>query len=156
MKKSLLLLFLISIVLSGCGVNPVQKKGDTVTVKGESGESLTFGAKEIPSNFPKDIPIYPGSKPVGSYVATGQDSGIIVGLETGDDFERVVAYYSEELTKNGWTVTGQTGVTASSAVYPIKKGETSGVITIQKQEEQKNVAIAIVLGKEIKAEGVDQ
>jgi len=162
MKKLLFLLFLI-VFVGGCGFNPqtgpkvdVSNNGETVTVKGKEGESVTFGAKEIPSDFPKDVPIYPGSKPTGSYVAAGKDNGLVVGLETTDEFNKVTAYYSEELTKNGWLINGQTQGSAPTGVFAIKKGEVSGVVTIQKQEEKKIVEIAIVLGKVTPAEGTNQ
>lgn len=168
MKNKLALLFLV-FFFWGCGVNPSQKilenqtgtkvdvknNGETVTVKGKDGESVTFGAKEIPGNFPKDIPIYPGSKPTGSYVATGTDNGLVVGLETTDDFNKVAAYYLSELKKNGWQVDSTMAADITQA-YSIKKGEMTGVISIQKQEEKKVVGIAIVLGKLMPTEGTSQ
>jgi hypothetical protein len=148
--NKLLFLLIVSVVLSGCGLNlqkkDVNEKGNNITVAGKEGETLTFGAKELPSNFPLDVPVFPGAKPTGSYAASGENAGMIVALESSDDSKKISDYYKIELVKNGWEVKEQTQGSAPTAVYSIKKGLRAGTVSVTKGEN--NTKIAIMIGKE--------
>lgn len=173
--KQLFSLLLLVIFLGGCGLNSskisekaaekvienqtgskvdLSNNGETMTVKSSDG-SLTFGAKEIPSDFPSDVPVYPGSKPNGSYVATGKDNGLLVGLETSDDYAKVMSYYLSELKKNNWEVS-TTVTDKNTLTYTIKKDDRAGVVSVQNQPEKKSVGITIVIGKQVNNGGGGQ
>ena len=154
MKKTLLLLSLV-LILGGCGINPSQKIGEEITIKGKQGETLTFGAKELPTNFPSDMPVYPGAKPSGSYAATGNEASMIVALEVAEDFNKVASYYGAELKKNGWNIKNSAAV-QDGTMYSISKGERMGTVTVSKKTGGEGVEIAIVLGKKkIEGAGVE-
>jgi hypothetical protein len=83
----------------------VQLNGDNggkVTVSApDGGGTMTFGAgTEIPKDWPKDVPVYPGAKPLAS-LATTNDQGKpawLMTLETTDSKEQVVAFYKGKMT----------------------------------------------------------
>ena len=55
----------------------------------------------LPANYPSDLPRYPGVT-VTSVKASG-DSGLAVGMESGDDFEKVASFFADTFASEGWT-----------------------------------------------------
>lgn len=56
---------------------------------------------KLPSNFPSDIPVYPGAEIVSAPTA-GQ--ALNLTLLASETTEKVATYYREELKKNGWRI----------------------------------------------------
>jgi hypothetical protein len=84
----------------------INENDGTTTVKTEEGET-TWGATEIPENFPGDVPIYPEAKVTFAHVGAGGDGeSASASLETGDSADKVSAWYKEAMNTNGWTVEG--------------------------------------------------
>ncbi|MFN7996206.1 MAG: hypothetical protein U0Q18_21525 [Bryobacteraceae bacterium] len=59
---------------------------------------LLMAQAKLPSDFPKDVPIYPGAT-VRQAGATAKE---MVILETPDPKEKALSFYKLELPKNGW------------------------------------------------------
>lgn len=176
MIKRLFLLFPVIgsvFLLTGCAFNPAaliqQKMGEKttekliesqtggkvdinseegkVTIKGKEGEEVIIGGGQLPSNFPKDVPIYPGAKPAGSWTSTtGDEKGVLVTLETNDGKNKVVSFYSAELPKNGWTIETTT-TTDEGVMYIIKKNTRTGWVTITAEKNSKTT-IGLVVSDE--------
>lgn len=176
MSKRFILLLLFgssAFLLAGCTLNPFaflqQKTGEKmaekliesqtggkvdidsdkgkVTVKTKEGEEIVMGEGQLPANFPKDMPIYPGAKPSGSWISTTKEGkGVMVGLETNDGKNKVVSYYRTELPKNGWVIETTT-TTDDGAIYIVKKNNRSGWVTITAEKNGKTT-IGIVIGDE--------
>jgi len=128
-----------AILLSGCAFNPV------TSLQQKSGEEIVIGEGQLPANFPKDIPIYPGAKPAGSWTSiTKDEKGVLVTLETNDGKNKVVSFYSAELPKNGWTIETTTN-TDEGVMYIIKKNTRTGWVTITAEKNGKTT-IGIVVG----------
>lgn len=147
MRKPLIFLILF-FVLSGCGFDSgekvVEKNGDKITFAGKEGETLKFGTKELPTNFPKDIPVFPGAKPAGSYAASGENAGMIVGLESDGDFKKISDYYQTELLRNGWEVRNSTAG-EETVLFKITKAERTGTVSVTKKDNK--TEIAVMMGK---------
>lgn len=77
-----------------------QQNGEQIKVEAEQGNLVVGGDVKLPSDFPKNIPVYPKSKLTSAMA--GEAPGYTA--ETKDDFGTVVKWYQEELTKNGWKV----------------------------------------------------
>ena len=95
-KRALVaVLVFLALCLAGCG------REEAPSVEWRS-------SKELPENFPSDIPIYPTAK-VGK-VVTG--AGAVVMWDAPDSVPVVERYYTRELTEKGWGVTKYPGLPA--------------------------------------------
>lgn len=114
----------------------------------KTGATVNVGGGSIPTDFPKDFPIYPGAK-VTSSLSGGQQengNGFWVTLATEDTTTDVVTYYKTALNTNGWSV--QASYTADdTTTQTVKKGILSGNISIMRADEG-TTQIVIVLGSD--------
>ncbi len=135
----------------GTGGNvDISNGGKEMTITGKDGAKVTIGGNKIPDNFPKDIPIYPGSTPSGSWSGSNSnknESGHFVVLETGDSYDKVVAYYKAELPKQGWSIENALDST-DAAILTIKKDTRNGSVTIGRDGEGKKTSITLVVGSD--------
>lgn len=101
------------------GTADVDISGDGLTVKTKDG-TFTAGTS-LPSDFPSDIPIYPGSDVAYSGTNTSQDGGGAgVMLTTADEASKIIAYYKKELASAGWTVEDTQNVAGTTAMTAAK------------------------------------
>lgn len=82
----------------------VDVEGDSLTMTFQEGDAqLTIGAQaEIPENFPKDVPVYPGATVSFSQVIT-ENQLFSIQAVTNDPLETVFEYYKEKSADEGWT-----------------------------------------------------
>ena len=80
--------------VSQSGKVTVESKDGKMQVSGEGGLAL-------PDDFPKDVPVYPGSTVTMSMAAK---DGTHVTLKSADPASKVVAFYKEKLKENGWEI----------------------------------------------------
>jgi hypothetical protein len=77
-------------------------KGVEISGVGPNGEKVQISqgaGASLPKDFPSDVPVYAGAKPVMN--ATVQE-GTTVMLETTDPSDKVVEYYDKNLKEQGW------------------------------------------------------
>ena len=76
---------------------------DSLSIKVEDeGVELVMGEQvDVPDDFPKDVPIYPGAKVFGA-ISLKEDQQFTVQAKTSDSPDKVVDYYQKELAGNGW------------------------------------------------------
>ncbi len=131
--------------ITGQNVN-VGGNGDNITVKTDKGELNINSNGSLPSEFPSDFPIYPGSKITGSFSTTGDkgSKGTSVVWETGDAASKVGEWYKTELPKAGWTVV-TTYSQGDSTTLTFEKGNYSGFIGVTKGSEGKTT-ISVTVG----------
>jgi hypothetical protein len=75
-------------------------KGKSVTVRSADGSVYVGGeGVKLPEDFPKDVPVYPGSK-LASSVSAGQSgsAGHMVTLQTSDSSEKVATFYKSKFS----------------------------------------------------------
>ena len=103
------LFILLGIILTVAVGKKISKYVDVedgkVSIQGEDGESITYGGKALPANWPADVPAYPGAE---SKFSATDEQGIAVVFITSDSAEKVNTYYKNELTKNKWVVKSTT------------------------------------------------
>ena|SRR2546422_5142401 len=87
--------FFLALSLAGCG------REEAPSVQWRT-------SKELPANFPADIPIYPTARVVRA--VTGD--GAVVMWEAPDPVPVVEQYYTRVLTEKGWQVTKYPGLPA--------------------------------------------
>lgn len=81
----------------------VDSQSGTVNVRSEDGSASIGGEAKIPSDFPKDVPVYPGSKVTFAVKTEGKNFSVAV--LTKDDVAKVMDYYKRELAAKGWNST---------------------------------------------------
>ena len=103
--------------------------------------------KELPQDFPADIPIYPKATVTAAVTANGKAA--VVVWETSDRLPVVQQYYTNWFTENGWTVTKQPGLPApwmgddGLIVYGTRRGRRLGIGLGEKGEEGERTAIIV-------------
>ena len=95
------------------------KSGVSITYLGPDGRkqmTLYHEKANMPTNYPKDVPVYPGVKVNGngrddqglgiSFADIDQPvrekNGEFLLLESTDPLEKILDFYSQELERNGW------------------------------------------------------
>lgn len=80
-------------------------EGDSVTLRGEDGEEMTFTSNaegiELPSDFPSNVPVYPDARAT-EYLSA--DDGIQAGFQIAASMIEVRDWYVEQLKKEEWTI----------------------------------------------------
>jgi hypothetical protein len=96
------------------GVEPVNKiveemdpdgKGMHLTATNPEGKKFTASIGDevdIPEEFPKDVPIFPGATPMASMSAA--DEGMIVTFKSDEDQQDILDFYQSNLENDGWEI----------------------------------------------------
>lgn len=148
------------LVLGGIGTTVVLKfvanKAKTALQEGKmtftdpkTGTTVNMGTSEIPDNFPKDFPVYPGATVTSSLSGgqSGQGNGFWLTLATGDSLDAVTTFYENAFASSGWTVES-TYTANGTATQTVKKGSMSGSISIGRDDSAQDTQIVIVLGEQ--------
>ena len=134
------LVLFISIALVGCGKGgeeQITEKGavqDTgirvkVRMEDEHGKKTTvegYGKVAIPSEFPKDIMIYPGAEMREAIMAESGD-GCFLRLEVREPREKILNPYKEKMEAQGWKETSASTISAISQRDYAKGNRTVGL-----------------------------
>lgn len=121
----------------------ISEEGGEVTIETEEG-TFTAGQKELPDNFPSDMPVYPDAN-IGT-TASSEDT-VSVSLSTDDSLATVSNYYKDELAAEGWEIT-QTATLENATVYDIKKGKITGAVAVAETDEGVSIIITLELTSE--------
>ncbi len=81
---------------------------------------------EIPDEFPKDVPIFPGSTPMAFMSAPGE--GIIVTFKSGEEQQDIFDFYRSSLADGGWSIIEDTKFTRRLSLDAIKENRKVSVI----------------------------
>jgi hypothetical protein len=98
-------------------------KGMHLTATDPEGKQFTasIGDKiEIPEEFPKDVPIFPGSTPMAFLYAP--DEGIIVTFKSVEAQQDIFDYYQSKLADDGWEFLEDTMHGSRHSFEAIKEG----------------------------------
>ncbi len=121
---------------SGSGSTNDPESGETTT-PGSLGGNLST---EIPSNFPKDIPVYPGSK-VGVSSNDTKKGESLVNLNSTDASSKVLSYYKSNLPKNGWKLDQEFNLFGNTLLF--SKGDQQLTIVILGDEKGANITLTV-------------
>lgn len=123
------------------GTVDVDTKNNSVTINTGDG-TATIGTQELPSDFPKDIPVYPGATVLGSVTGSATAGGLFVSMNSTDSLDAVKSYYDSKLVENGWTK--EEGVNLGTIVnIAATKGDQRLSVTLTPYEDnQLHITIA--------------
>jgi hypothetical protein len=74
---------------------------------------------ELPEEFPKDVPIFPGSTPMAYLFAP--DDGIIVTFKSVEEQRDIYDYYQSTLADDGWEILEETTKEGRIAFEAVKQ-----------------------------------
>ena len=57
---------------------------------------------DLPSEFPEDVPVFPGSTPMASM--SSPDEGVIVTFKSNQEQQAIFDFYQSELVNAGWEI----------------------------------------------------
>lgn len=83
------------------------KDAGSVTFTGKNGEKVAINTNggKMPDDYPKDVPVYEGTKVVMSQSASEKNTHSLV-LESGDAADKIAEFYKKGLDSNGWKTEG--------------------------------------------------
>lgn len=137
------LLFLGAAFAAACG-------GDSKTVKIPGGGEVSTSNK-LPNDFPSDFPVYPGAKVVGSIKGDQKGlQGFFVTWETGDQVDKVTAFYKKEFEKGPWK-SESTLESGDTVILGAKKVGKTAALTIGRADNK--TTIAVFLGDDNSSSG---
>ncbi len=123
------------------GKADVDIKDDGLTVRTNEG-SFSVGT-ELPADFPKDIPLYPGAKVTYSGTNSSDNGGGVgATFSTADDYTQVAAFYTRELPANGWTVDSTQNI-AGTTVMSAKKDTRTLAVTATTSDGQTAISLGM-------------
>jgi hypothetical protein len=117
----------------------VEDDGESITITGDDGEETTIESGDsasVPDAYPDDFPLYDGDIVGSSSISSGEDSMVMVTVETGDDLGDIKAFLEAGFEDNGWTIASLDEMTASGVTnvnYMLTKSdpaERSGMVSI--------------------------
>jgi hypothetical protein len=88
---------LLAAILFGCG----DREQPATKAKGGASKSATTSSAELPSNFPKDVPIL---KDARIRLVISQGNRMVVQLYTSSSVNDAVKFYDLGLRAQGWTI----------------------------------------------------
>ena len=114
----------------------------TMTIVTDAGAVTMGELAKIPDDFPKNVPIYPGSKPkVAVKSATGGKDSWSIIVETTDSKDKVVAYYKANMSGFTQASTMDLG-TSAMEVYQSPKMDVSLIVGSESDGKQ-SITLAV-------------
>jgi hypothetical protein len=132
---------------TGISLNTEEGKEGISFTDSKTGTEVNIGEGKIPTDFPKDFPLYPGAKAVGNLAGTGKgetQKGFWIIFSTTDAATKVVDYFTKNLKSNGW-VTENTMNLGDVTTIQVKKGTSVGTVTVSTDKEKKETSIMVTV-----------
>lgn len=138
----------------GCGQPPEQKGTETSQEEpsaaaktprspapaGEVVNPNVVRSKELPANFPDDVPQHPDANVIESRATS--DLGLSVYLVVPDDASEVASFYADSLASEGWS-TDIRRMPDGTAVFADKGNRTAAVMVA---EGRRGAEVRLLLG----------
>lgn len=81
---------------------------------------------DVPKDFPKDVPVFPGSTPMASM--SSPDEGMIVTFKSTDEQQAIFDFYQSGLEDAGWDILEDTTFGNRLAFDALKDGRKVSVV----------------------------
>jgi len=119
----------------------VEISEDQEHMKITAGEgSMEIGEKvEVPKDFPKDIPLYPGA--TAKMAMSRDEAGQIVSLQSKDKMEKIAEFYKTKMTEGGWESVGEMTM-PNYRMFNYKKSDRNAQIILTAEPEATAINIS--------------
>jgi nitrous oxide reductase accessory protein NosL len=101
----------------GKGMHITATKPDGKKFEASIGEQV-----DMPDEFPKDVPVFPGSTPMASMYSP--DDGILVTFKSPEEQQAIFDFYQSSLTNDGWDVRDAEGYVDQLSLEARKENRT--------------------------------
>jgi hypothetical protein len=111
---------------------------------GGSGDEIQSFSGELPPGFPEDLPAYPGSKVIVSFLIRSEEgASYFVIYDSGDSVEEILSYFQERFDEDPWQVEGAISSEELRAVGFSRPddADVQGNITVAESELSDRAAI---------------
>jgi hypothetical protein len=120
----------------------VEKKGpdqSSMTFTGKDGQKVEIntGGGKIPDDFPKDAPVYEGTKVVMSQSANEKNTHTLV-LESSDPADKISDFYKKGLESNGWKIDSSMNV-AQMSMVTASKDKRQAVVQVMNGPDKRTI-----------------
>ena len=150
-------LTIAALVVAGCGGSSStssngssSSSSSSKSSSGGSGGSKLDAAVNYPSNWPKDIPVYPGARLTtqASTTSSGKTS-YVMGWETNDSVDKVSKWYQDELGKGDFTIAFNSSTNGSVGIEFQRKSndKVTGILAIDQHSDKSFTDISLLYGE---------
>jgi hypothetical protein len=127
----------------------VDKNGNTISVQGKDGESVTIGGTQegkLSEGFPTEFPQYAGATVKSSAkVTTGAGSMYTAEWKTTDPVSTVLTGYEEKLKAAGYTIVSSASSAEGGGVITFKNANQEGAVTVSSASGSTTIAAVITV-----------
>ncbi len=121
-------------------VEEIDPDGKGMHLTATSPEGKTFQASigdevEIPAEFPKDVPIFPGSTPMASM--SSPDEGMIVTFKSSEGQQAIFDFYQSSLVDGGWEILEDSVYTSQFSLDATKDNRKVSVVVAGTQGDSR-------------------
>ncbi len=95
---------------------------------------------EIPEEFPKDVPIFPGSTPMAFLFAP--DEGIIVTFKSAEEQQEIFDYYQSTLMDDGWEILNEKTEEGRISIEAVKQ-DRKVTVTVAGTQGDSRVSVMV-------------
>ncbi len=93
---------------------------------------------QLPADFPAEIPIYP-NRSLLEVDSNQPNQGVLTRWSSPDTSNQIVAFYLQELQKNGWTLNGQP-IDKAQGTFEASREGLQAIIAVQPNSQTENSA----------------
>lgn len=140
-----LVLIILGRLLSGSIANNGATTAlEQTTYKTDNG-TVTVGGNSLPSNWPSDVPQYPGAKIQYSGSSNPQtgEAGVSVVFEVNAAAQTVVDFYKRELASKGWKIDSTATMGSATIIGASKGGKIFSVSVVDSGNGTVSVTVVI-------------
>lgn len=124
------------------------EKGKMTFTDPKTGAKVEINSGEIPADFPKSFPLYPGAKLAATLSGNSEDDegGYWLTFTSGDSVSKVTGYFKNNLAAKGWT-TENLFEAGDNTTMSVKGFGTEGTVAITAADNSKETTIVIMLSE---------
>ncbi len=93
---------------------------------------------QLPADFPAEIPIYP-NRSLLEVDSNQPNQGVLTRWNSQDKSDQIVAFYLQELQKNGWTLNGRP-IDKTQGTFEASREGLQVIVTVQSNTQPDNSA----------------
>ncbi|MFH0818585.1 MAG: hypothetical protein V1898_01185 [Patescibacteria group bacterium] len=162
MKKTLIMLAVLTIIFAGCGASEkiaettaekaienatgaeVDIDNSNVNITTADGNTITTGQNiSLPDDFPSDVPVYTDKKILAA--STTAENQFALTMSSTDSYNEIDEFYQTELESNGWTIESHNimAISGNTSIFVAKKDGRNLSVGIYSYEENDEISIVI-------------
>lgn len=122
------------------------EKGKMTFTDPKTGAQVQINSGEIPSDFPKNFPLYPGAKLAATMSGNNEndEGGFWLTFTTNDSVTKVVDYFKSNLAFKGWTSTAVLEAEGTTTLA-VSDNSLEGTVMATRTPNSNETTIVVIL-----------